>query len=381
MQDEKLWLLLKERALESTAEGVVISDCTREGMPIIYVNKAFTKMTGYSSSEVLGRNCRFLQGEDTDSNTKDTIRKALLEKYPCIVEILNYRKDATPFWNRLSITPVKDDQGLVTHFIGIQSDITRRRQAEDSLRAANDRINRDLKAAAKLQKAQLPLEIPIADGYKFAWNFQPCQQLAGDTLNILRIDDSHISVYVLDVCGHGVRASLHSYSINQDLRPHSGGPNLLSPTDLFKRLNVKYPLDIETGMFFTILYGVLDTQSGEFIFASAGHPGPILLSNNRKPEIIDVHSFPIGINPEAMYTSKTIKLTSGDKLIMHTDGVVDAFNANGEQFGHNSLLELLQRNRNESIDKIISSVVSSLYEWIHPTSLKDDLSLVAIEAV
>ena len=122
--------------MESTAEGVVISDCTQPDMPIIYVNNAFTVMTGYAYDEVVGKNCRFLQGADTDSAAAQDIRKAIQAQQPCTVEILNYRKDGTPFWNNLSITPVRDDDGRTTHFIGIQTDITRRREAEDALRGA-----------------------------------------------------------------------------------------------------------------------------------------------------------------------------------------------------------------------------------------------------
>jgi PAS domain S-box-containing protein len=164
MEDEKFWLLLKERALESTAEGVVISDCTQEGMPIIYVNKAFTAVTGYEYNEVVGRNCRFLQGPDTDPAARLSIRKALSDKSSCIVEILNYRKDGTPFWNRLSITPVQNDQGQPTHYIGVQSDVTRRRLAEESLHKANMQLKRDLQAAAEIQQAQLPKELPDIAG-------------------------------------------------------------------------------------------------------------------------------------------------------------------------------------------------------------------------
>ncbi|MHC4288303.1 MAG: PAS domain-containing protein, partial [Planctomycetota bacterium] len=90
-----IWRLLKERALESTDEGVVISDCSQPDMPIIYANNAFTAMTGYGYDEVVGRNCRFLQGEDTGSPAAQTIRKAIAAQESCKVEILNYRKDGT----------------------------------------------------------------------------------------------------------------------------------------------------------------------------------------------------------------------------------------------------------------------------------------------
>lgn len=381
MQDDNLWLLLIERALESTAEGVVISNCKQTDMPIIYVNRAFTQMTGYEYDEVVGQNCRFLQGPDTDNNNKQIIREALKDECPCIVEILNYRKDGTPFWNRLSITPVKNDQGDTTHFIGIQSDITRRRQAEELLQQANEQLNRDLQAAAVLQQAQLPKKLPQIQGYRFAWQFRPCQKLAGDMLNFLQLDDTHVSMYVLDVMGHGIKSALQSFSLSQDLRPRQDGPNLISPENILERLNLKYPMDIDTGMFFTILYGVIDTQTGGFTYCSAGHPGPILLKKGEPPRIIETQSYPVGIIPEPEYGSRTIYMEEEDKLIMYTDGLVEAMNIKGEPFNEDRLLNTLHNNRNLAIDDLLKVVIISLEKWICNVNLKDDISLVAFEAV
>ena len=136
------WLALKDRALDVAAEGVTIADARLPDRPLIYANEGFERMTGYPVAEVMGRNCRFLQGPDTDANAVAEIRSALTECRACVVEILNYRQDRTTFWNRLSITPVRDGSGEVTHFIGIQSDVTARRLAEDALRVRKKHSNR-----------------------------------------------------------------------------------------------------------------------------------------------------------------------------------------------------------------------------------------------
>lgn len=373
--------LLKERALESTAEGVVIVDCLAPQMPIIYVNRAFTTMTGYHSEEVLGYNCRFLQGPETDAEAKDQIRQAISDEQPCTVEILNYRKDGTHFWNGLSITPVRDETGQTTHFIGIQNDVTRRRQAEDSLRAANEQLKRDLQAAAVVQQTQLPQRLPDIKGFDFAWRYRPCEELAGDTLNIVQLDDSRVVVYVLDVSGHGVRSALQSFAVAQDLRPRRGGPDLALPLAVLERLNLKYPVDMQTGMFFTMLYGMLDTRSKTFTFVSAGHPGPVLMRNGQPPEISQVSSFPVGIDPEPGYQSQTIQLQAGDRLILYTDGVVEAMSSRDIPFGEDRFLKMLQKNRQQGIDPLLESVLKSLGNWACHVDLRDDLSLVGIEVV
>lgn len=159
---------LKDRALEAASDGITISDLSRPDNPLIYVNSGFEQLTGYRRDSVLGRNCRFLQGPETDRVAAETIREAIREQRECTVEILNYRRDGSPFWNRLSITPVRDGEGRVTHFIGVQSDITDRRNAEDKLRAANLKMKNDLTAAARVQQAMLPEALPKAEGFRFA---------------------------------------------------------------------------------------------------------------------------------------------------------------------------------------------------------------------
>jgi PAS domain S-box-containing protein/excisionase family DNA binding protein len=117
-------------ALEAIAEGVTVSDATRSDNPLVFANAGFYRMTGYTPEEVVGRNCRFLQGPGTDFGAVQQIKAALREGDRCVVELLNFRKDGRPFWNRLSIVPVFGPDGTPTHFVGIQSDVTALRQAE-----------------------------------------------------------------------------------------------------------------------------------------------------------------------------------------------------------------------------------------------------------
>ncbi len=149
-------LALKDRSLDVTAEGVTIADARLLDRPLIYANEGFERLTGYRASEVRGRNCRFLQGPESDPAAVAEIREAVAECRECVVEILNYRKDGTRFWNRLSIAPVRDERGEVTHYIGIQSDVTARREAEDRLRRVKEALEQDLRLAARVQQALLP---------------------------------------------------------------------------------------------------------------------------------------------------------------------------------------------------------------------------------
>jgi PAS domain S-box-containing protein len=129
-------LRLRDQVLGSFMHGVCMSDATQSDHPLIYVNQGFVRMTGYAPEEVLGRNCRFLQGPRTDPATVAEIRAAIHEGRPCLVELVNYRKDGTPFWNALSLAPVHDSAGQLTHFVGVQTDITLFKKFEEQLRQA-----------------------------------------------------------------------------------------------------------------------------------------------------------------------------------------------------------------------------------------------------
>lgn len=129
--DERLRLM--ERAINSSRNGIIITDATDSDNRVIFANSGFEKITGYTQDEVVGRNCRFLQGPDSDPKALVELRDAIEQGRECNIELKNYRPDGSSFWNELSISPVYNNQGCLTHFIGIQADISDRKQAEATL--------------------------------------------------------------------------------------------------------------------------------------------------------------------------------------------------------------------------------------------------------
>jgi PAS domain S-box-containing protein len=127
-------------AVNATSNGVVITDHSQPDEPIIYCNEAFERLTGYTKQEIIGHNCRFLQDDDRDQKERQQLKEAIQTGSYCQVEIRNYKKDGRLFWNELIVSPVKDQEGNVTHFIGVQNDITRRKEAESALRQERDNL-------------------------------------------------------------------------------------------------------------------------------------------------------------------------------------------------------------------------------------------------
>ncbi|WP_156890541.1 STAS domain-containing protein [Sporosarcina ureae] len=113
---------LMEAVIDGSRVGALITDASQEDNPIIFANKTFETLTGYTQEEILGRNCRFLQGEETDPTTVSKIRRAVSERVPLTIVLKNYKKDGTLFWNRLSLRPIVIDE--VPYFIGTQTDVS-----------------------------------------------------------------------------------------------------------------------------------------------------------------------------------------------------------------------------------------------------------------
>lgn len=135
-------LRLRDRALAAAPNGIVITDATRPGNPIVDVNPAFETMTGYTRAEVLGRNVHFLHGPESNREMGHRIQEAIDAGLDFTETLRNYRKDGTPYWVELQIAAVRDEAGALTHFVGIQTDVTERVQAEATLRASEARFRR-----------------------------------------------------------------------------------------------------------------------------------------------------------------------------------------------------------------------------------------------
>jgi PAS domain S-box-containing protein len=128
------------KILDSCVNGVTLADPDLEDMPIVYANKAFEKITGYRSEEVIGRNCRFLQGDDRDQEGRHQIRTAILDCQPVEVTLRNFRKNGELFYNHLALTPLFDQDGKCIYYLGIQYDVTAQVQAENEIKRLSEAL-------------------------------------------------------------------------------------------------------------------------------------------------------------------------------------------------------------------------------------------------
>jgi len=147
-----------QQAIDGANVAITLADPSKDDNPLVYVNDAYEQLTGYSTEEALGRNCRYLQGEETDPERVSTLREAIDEEEPVTVELRNYRKDGTEFWNRLTVTPIYDDDGTLIRYLGTQEEITDRKARERQLLELNETTQRLSKARSRREIAEIGTE-------------------------------------------------------------------------------------------------------------------------------------------------------------------------------------------------------------------------------
>jgi len=143
---------LLERAMGSSSCGITIADAQLPDLPLIYANKAFERITGYQVEEILGKNCRFLQGDNPDPEPRAKIRDALEKGEHLSILLKNYRKDGTMFWNELTLSPIFNDAGEATHFVGVQTDVTERVEAKRQLQAKRETLEETVEQLEKAHR-------------------------------------------------------------------------------------------------------------------------------------------------------------------------------------------------------------------------------------
>jgi sigma-B regulation protein RsbU (phosphoserine phosphatase) len=254
------------------------------------------------------------------------------------------------------------------------------RGATEGLAAANDRHTRDLDAAARVQRAFLPALPSEFSGARFAWASRPCGQLAGDCLNVFRLGDRHAGLCVLDVAGHGVAAALLSVILSQLLTRITGGARaeVMDPAEVAARLSQELPAEATAGHTFSLLYGVLTFDTGEFRFVSAGHPGPVHLPQGKPPTKLEVTGFPVGVGGAA-YKEQAIPLEPGDRLALYSDGLIGVRNAEGEHFGTRRLLAAVDEGRRLPLADALGGLLRSVEGWRGDVPQQDDISVLLVE--
>jgi sigma-B regulation protein RsbU (phosphoserine phosphatase) len=262
-------------------------------------------------------------------------------------------------------------------------------RANDELLEKQNRLEEDLAAAAEIQQSLIPASSPEVENCCFAYRFIPSDLSGGDIFNVHRLDEEHVAIYIVDVSGHGVPAAMVTVSVAQSLQPHGrtilkehqpGHPyyRLASPVEVLNKLDQQYPME-RFDKYFTTVYMVLNTRTGELQYSNAAHPLPILLRNSGQIELLEAGGPIIGMGNMVPFEPGECTLKPGDRLYLYTDGISEFANHNDEFFDEDRMYVELIRHRNRSLDESCEKLLQALQEFAGGRKAQDDISLLALE--
>ncbi|SDM59056.1 Serine phosphatase RsbU, regulator of sigma subunit [Geoalkalibacter ferrihydriticus] len=261
--------------------------------------------------------------------------------------------------------------------------------AHNMLSKKQREFGESLRAAAQIQKNLLPRHLPKVETLNFAYRFMPCEAVGGDLFNVLRLDEDTVMAYLFDVSGHGVSAAMVGVSVHQSLSPHSGHIvkqrldqppyyRIPGPAQVMAALEAEFPFE-RFDKFFTIAYLLIDIHSGRVRYCNAGHPPSLLLRADGSVETLDQGGGLIGLSEVGAFNESEVRLNPGDRIFLHSDGIVEYTNSMREFFGEERFLRKLGEFKRHELGKVCDKVIEALRTFGRGAPLADDITLLGIE--
>lgn len=251
-----------------------------------------------------------------------------------------------------------------------------------------EELRQDLEAAGNMQRSLLPDKRISVPGVNFSWYYEPCENIGGDLLNIVPLDNETAAMFILDVSGHGIQSAMLAVTVHRMLSAWEGANSILRlpdgaprpPSAVANELNSEFMLHKNNFQYFTMIYGLIDLKKKILTCCRAGHT-PLLIQ--KKDGAIVVHAegnVPIGLSEEFIYNQFSLQLEPGDRVIMYSDGITEARRGDKKEFfGDERFHALLRQTRELQVEQAVQAVVGDLKDWLNGVRPLDDITLLIIE--
>lgn len=351
-------------AVEQTADSVIITN--KKGV-IEYVNPAFVTTTGYRRDEALGQTPRLLRSGQHDEAFYQNLWRTILGGKTYRGTIINKKKSGELYWSEQTITPMKDDNGIITNFVSVLKDITELKEKQEQ--EFQLRIARELQQRYYNVKAQVP-------GFDIAGATYSAVETNGDYFDFIPMKDGSTGLVIGDVSGHGVGAALIMAQTRAYLRAFAKVES--DPGVLLTWLNRELATDLDNEHYVTLILARLNPQRNELDYSSAGHlPGYLLDRNGEARLMMGSIGIPLGVMRDYQFSkSELIKLVPEEILFFLTDGITEAQASDETEFGFDRALEVIKAHRQEAAGQIMVRLYQTVRSFCGMKTQEDDITAI-----
>ena len=368
--------------VESANDAIITIDA--DGHVLLW-NQHATKLFGYSYDEMIGRPLDVIIPERFRKKHHEQQRRAAEGGETSVightVELAAMHRDGREFPVELSLAMWQSEGD--PFFSGIIRDITVRKEAEEVLRLAKERMEGELNVAADIQMSMLPLEFPaFPDRQEFSVHamLEPAREVGGDFYDFFLIDEHHLCFCIADVSDKGVPAALFM-AVTKTLINSYASPDS-SPASILAAVNEELCLHNESSMFVTIFLCILDLRTGSLAYTNAGHNPPYIKTRRGDLVILDERHGPVaGAVAGVAYGEDDRQLDPGDYVILFTDGVTEAMNPSHELYSEEALESLLEETTLESSEQATGLIFESVRDHAGSAEQSDDITVLTLEFV
>ncbi len=376
VDDEKLVRMVAKRRLSKLGHRIVEAENGREALKILEEQTVDLVLSDWMMPELDGPSlCKAIKSHEQFKSIPFILMTALDQPSQIAEGLSRGADDFLP-------KSASDQEILARVNAGLRArklflDLNKSNQLLSQKQA---QLDEELRSASQFVRSLLPEPGAVVPGVQLGWTFLPSSQLGGDLFQVAPWGKDHLGIMILDMSGHGTGPALRAVSLSMLFKAEhmrQAFPNF-DPGEIVTWLNQENPMT-EQGDYFTTWVGVLELSTMTLRYASAGHPGSILIRNEADSSVLGGGTWPIGFSADQKFTTEQVTLNKGDRLYLYSDGIYEVINEQDEIWGRTRLQEALESLRQVPMDLGLEQLIQMSRAWQQCKSFDDDVALVALE--
>ena len=359
-----------EKLFNSAPEAIVLHDNDDR---VVDINEEFTRMFGYKREEAIGQRINDLVAPDEFRDEAEGLSSKVTHGNRVEKDSKRRRKDGTLIDVWILGAPITD-AGKQMGVYAIYRDITERKRAEE----ARYRLSEEMRLARQIQMNLLPKSDPVVPGYDITGTNHPASGVGGDYYDFIYLEDGRLAIGIGDVSGKGLAASMVMANLQATIRSLTNfDPD---PKACLERANKLLCRSTDSRTFVSFFYGILDPKENTLVYANAGQDLPVLFSVEHASIPLANRGIALGLKEDTCYRTETVKIKPGDRLLIYTDGITEAMNADMEEFGEEELLRTVSQTPPAvSAGELVEIILTKVRDHMGYAPQNDDMTVVVLK--